>query len=414
MKWFNKLRLVFRMYANRGYVTLVMFGMCAVSFFMIDRVITEFIGNQYEIWQVEESFAVDTADAGNIHFSNSKAEQEVSNTVYEYMRELEQIEFCGYMGNATLMDENDDYVSAILVEKDIIKLGTLGLSESQMEKISNLSDDEVYVLFGWNYRNTFPEGKYVKYCDLDEIREIPVDGVLKKGAKWVHEQVLFGSAFGEKDNFSLDDSIIVVTGSMQKLLNTIYAGHAHDIYFKCQEGDFDEAEGLIKKFCYENDISVFVNNYADEINEKKDKSNILDDSVFVAAIMIIVLAIVSISAANVVYCIMCKRQYGIMMANGMSKSNIIWIILVQNLIVMCLAAVSSWIVRQRSIFGTIFAKELALEKMRILYGNYVAHVYYMPVVLVCLVSLLLIITCAIPIVIIEKNSLADLISGKGA
>ena len=37
MRWYNKLRLVFRIYSRRMFVTMLLFGMCFVSFFMIDR-----------------------------------------------------------------------------------------------------------------------------------------------------------------------------------------------------------------------------------------------------------------------------------------------------------------------------------------------------------------------------------------
>lgn len=49
MRWYNKLRLVFRIYSRRMFVTLLLFGMCFVSFFMIDRVFTGYIGSRYAI-----------------------------------------------------------------------------------------------------------------------------------------------------------------------------------------------------------------------------------------------------------------------------------------------------------------------------------------------------------------------------
>ncbi|MFQ7394267.1 MAG: hypothetical protein ACLRMX_03425 [Lachnospira eligens] len=42
MRWYNKLRLVFRIYSRRMFVTLL-FGMCFVSFFMIDRCLPDIL-----------------------------------------------------------------------------------------------------------------------------------------------------------------------------------------------------------------------------------------------------------------------------------------------------------------------------------------------------------------------------------
>ncbi len=78
---------------------------------------------------------------------------------------------------------------------------------------------------------------------------------------------------------------------------------------------------------------------------------------FIAAIMITVLAVVSIAASNIVYCLMRRKHYGIMLANGMCKADIIWLIAMQNVIVMVLAAVAAWIVRLRAEFETLFPKK---------------------------------------------------------
>jgi len=419
MRWFNKLKIVLRMYVNRVYVTLLLFGMCFVSFFMIDRVIAQYIGSQYEIWQVEKSFGVNTEDAGYIYFNIKDGKQDISNVMYEYVSKLPDIEKCGYIGNTSLFKEEGQYLQAYMIEKDILNFGNLGLSDSQLQEIDKLSDDDVYILVGWNNRNAYSEGDDISYFftidEEDDISRATIKGVLNKGARFIHIDTQFGVAYREKDGFTLDDFAIVIVGSLQKWINTIASSRANTIYIKCKSGEYDNVSSNIKKYAYEQGISnVVVNNYADIINEQKEKSNILDDSVLVAAIMITLLAMVSISAANVVYTLMCKKQYGIMMASGVSKLDIIWIVAVQNIIVMIIAAITSWLVRQRSLFETIFAKSIVEEAPRIYEGYYIAHVYYMPVIMTVSICVLLIITCAIPAIIIGRSSLADLTSGKGA
>ena len=77
MRWYNKLRLVFRIYSRRMFVTLLLFGMCFVSFFMIDRVFTGYIGSRYAIRQTEKEFGVNTADAGYVHFVTRDIKQDI-------------------------------------------------------------------------------------------------------------------------------------------------------------------------------------------------------------------------------------------------------------------------------------------------------------------------------------------------
>ena len=125
-----------------------------------------------------------------------------------------------------------------------------------------------------------------------------------------------------------------------------------------------------------------------------------------------VLAVVSIAASNIVYCLMRRKHYGIMLANGMCKADIIWLIAMQNAIVMVLAAVAAWIVRLRAEFETLFPKKVLEETGRLYEGAYVAHMHYMPVILIISVMILLVISCVIPAVMIGRTSLADMVSGR--
>ena len=45
-------------------------------------------------------------------------------------------------------------------------------------------------------------------------------------------------------------------------------------------------------------------------------------------------------------------------------------------------------------------------------GAYVAHMHYMPVILIISVMILLVISCVIPAVMIGRTSLADMVSGR--
>ncbi|MFQ7394265.1 MAG: hypothetical protein ACLRMX_03415 [Lachnospira eligens] len=113
--------------------------------------------------------------------------------------------------------------------------------------------------------------------------------------------------------------MIVIAGSLKKELEGVDSGYAHEIYFQCESGTFDEVTDKIKKFCYDEGITVNISNYKDEIDKEKEDSSIVDDTVFIAAIMITVLAAVSIAASNIVYCLMRRKHYGIMLANGSAR-----------------------------------------------------------------------------------------------
>ena len=79
---------------------------------------------------------------------------------------------------------------------------------------------------------------------------------------------------------------------------------------------------------------------------------------------------------------------------------------------MVLAAVAAWIVRLRAEFETLFPKKVLEETGRLYEGAYVAHMHYMPVILIISVLILLVISCVIPAVMIGRTSLADMVSGR--
>ena len=94
MRWYNKLKLVFRIYTRRIFVTLLLFGMSYMAFYMTDRVVTKYIGDRYDIWQVERSFSVNPDDSGFIYFVDREQDQTVSSKVCEYMKQLKDIDSC--------------------------------------------------------------------------------------------------------------------------------------------------------------------------------------------------------------------------------------------------------------------------------------------------------------------------------
>ena len=79
---------------------------------------------------------------------------------------------------------------------------------------------------------------------------------------------------------------------------------------------------------------------------------------------------------------------------------------------MVLAAVAAWIVRLRAEFETLFQKRVLEKTGRLYEGAYVAHMHYMPVILIISVMILLVISCVIPAVMIGRTSLADMVSGR--
>ena len=190
MRWYNKLRLVFRIYSRRMFVTMLLFGMCFVSFFMIDRVFTGYIGSRYAIRQTEKEFGVNTADAGYVHFVTRDIKQDISDKVHEYMSTLPEVVRSGYILSETLFEEEDESIQVNIIDKDIAAIGNLMLSEEDKKILENLGEDERIVFAGYNYRKQYHAGDMINCYVDDDIGKIKIGGILKKGAGWIHEDRL--------------------------------------------------------------------------------------------------------------------------------------------------------------------------------------------------------------------------------
>ena len=172
MRWYNKLKLVFRIYTRRIFVTLLLFGMSYMAFYMTDRVVTKYIGDRYDIWQVERSFSVNPDDSGFIYFVDREQDQTVSSKVCEYMKQLKDIDSCGYFISTSLVDgdiDNGDYIGAYIIDKDIIDIGNLKLDQNIRDKVDVLKDDEKIVLLGNFFRKRLNKDKVMQLYEGDEI-----------------------------------------------------------------------------------------------------------------------------------------------------------------------------------------------------------------------------------------------------
>ena len=186
-----------------------------VSFFMIDRVFTGYIGSRYAIRQTEKEFGVNTADAGYVHFVTRDIKQDISDKVYEYMSTLPEVVRSGYILSATLFEEEDEPIQVNIIDKDIAAIGNLMLSEEDKKILENLGEDERIVFAGYNYRKQYHAGDMINCYVDDDIGKIKIGGILKKGAGWIHEDRLFKGSYGKWDNYTLDDSMIVIAGSLR-------------------------------------------------------------------------------------------------------------------------------------------------------------------------------------------------------
>ena len=154
-----------------------------------------------------EEFGVNTADAGYVHFVTRNIKQDISDKVHEYMSTLPEVVRSGYIVSETLFEDEDESIQVNMIDKDIAAIGNLMLSDEDKKILENIGEDERIVFAGYNYRKQYHAGDMINCYVDDDIGQIKIGGILKKGAGWIHEDRLFKGSYGKWDNYTLDDSI---------------------------------------------------------------------------------------------------------------------------------------------------------------------------------------------------------------
>ena len=183
---------------------------------------------------------------------------------------------------------------------------------------------------------------------------------------------------------------------------------ACEYYFVTEPENRSEVYSQIREYALQNAITVQIVNVGDEIEEQIESTGLTSDNSFLATAAFILLAVISMSAVSVVYCILDMKAYGTMSVCGMKKREIISMTLIYNTGLFLVSAVTAWLVRQREVFGSLSPAKSGL--MSLFKENYiVGHMYNIPVLFIGMIVIMALITSIIPAVIISKTQPVEMI-----
>lgn len=410
MKWINKLKLVFRELSGRVFISLLLFGMSIASFYMIDTVMTDYLSDTYAIRRTRNMFNTEPAKVNYIKFIdllNSTTEQ--SDFIREYISELPGITGCGYISSHWSNDLIDGLeVGMVTSEMSLIDMGNLKLTEEQKKELINYNGEYKPVYLGHSYKDKVNIGD-IFTLSLEEEDNCIVMGFLEKGAAWPKRGTLFGES-SDLDSFTLDENGIAFTHDFSVFEN--FGGYASEVYYITEQPNDETVRQQIIDYAVENKISIGIVNCGEVIEEEIADNSITADKTFVAAILLVLLAVTSMTAASVIYCLMNKKNYGTMQVCGMKRRDILWLLAAQNTIIMVVSAVVAWVIRQRELFGGLVPpKEMASAELVYL-KDIVTHNIYIPVLMLVLLVLMLVATSILPAMVIRKMSLIEMLHDK--
>ena len=158
----------------------------------------------------------------------------------------------------------------------------------------------------------------------------------------------------------------------------------------------------------ERNLGVSVINEAEEIANEKELRNITADSSFSAEVLLFLLALISMSSAAIVSCILNRQHMGIMVACGVSKRSIMAINYMENVFVVLIPEIIIWLICQKNIFGKVFMNNIS-ELDMIKYGDWFSHCVAVPIMYLAELVIVTVIAGIVPMFIISRMKVAEVI-----
>ena len=97
------------------------------------------------------------------------------------MSTLPEVVRSGYIVSETLFEDEDESIQVNMIDKDIAAIGNLMLSDEDKKILENIGEDERIVFAGYNYRKQYHAGDMINCYVDDDIGQIKIGGILKKG-----------------------------------------------------------------------------------------------------------------------------------------------------------------------------------------------------------------------------------------
>ena len=292
----------------------------------------------------------------------------------------------------------------IITERSLLMLSNLGLDAAQIAELQNYDGALCPVMVGANLAQTLPVGTTFSLYG-QETEDCIVFGTLPKGAQWIKAGRM--SAY---DGFStlLDDQLLVCPRQYRSMFQVPSdADERNLIYYVCEKAYQDEVFQMVHQTAAECGYAITIRSLGDMADEVRQEYGLTDNKQFISAVMLMALAVTSMSVAVAATCILRKNEFGVMYAFGISMKDIGQMIVWQNVLIAVLSGAAAWLVRKREIYKMYMANGYVMPQEAAAWNW--AHNNMMPLLLVGCMVILAVVSSLVPILMLKKEKPAAMI-----
>lgn len=396
----TNIKIIFKRVLKRPYSILVMIAMCAISFYMFSGELTENVQSLYYVHRIHNMFGIDEEQVGFVQLLKSSNSLETAIEVKNKMNDIQGIKGAGFRSGYTIFSQkSNSEIPIFLFDTSIIESVNVDVDEKTLEEMRQETEYEP-ILLGPDFKGKYELGEVIEY----EYASYKVYGFLKEDSAIYHDFDLFGG-WTNLDLYNLDSAGVVVMDDLtqRESVNSSY------IQFITEKNEFDNVAKELIKYSLDNGIELRVVNRAEEIKNELKEKNILNSDDFYLLVLVGVVTIITITTMSVTYIMLDRRDYGILMINGLKSKSIHLQIILQNLLIVMLGAIIGWMINQKLYYGTLIISQTDININFLYLIYYKTAMIFIPIIM-CLTSVVIVaLSSIIPVYITSKLRLADLV-----
>lgn len=420
------LRLSFREMRKNLFWTILMFFVCIVAMMTIINSITNATSSIYQQKMFENSIGYDMSRVIHLHYSDTKETSEFAETLNDFLDNISDIEGVDSVGRfdqagefflelendpqyrkingAILRNADSKYIEVPGITQIIYAdQAVLHLLKNMMNEYPACSSDAIPVLVSESFAEVMPVGKRITLERTSEVYEVV--GYIDKNLKWFDENDVVRFPMNSADGFFVspfpESSMTDIMSQLSCLHNTYLSIHEDGNLKRITEELSDTAESY--------GFHVTGTTLEEEYEIYKEETSIFVKKQIALAVFISIMAINSVIAVFTTNTLLKKRQYGILLANGYSRRDLLMIIALESMMIIVMSGLTTWFIKLKDLqnsdaLGVSLFRDILLT----------AHMEFtLPsCVLVCFMLVLL--SVILPAINISRFQPSELIGGESS
>ena len=401
------LKILITMIKRNILLSVLLVVMSFISIYMVDESMCNYLYELRIIDVFKNTYSEKTGDINTItqpSSDESKVQQHYD--FLERMKEVDKIKYYGKFGIDNFFPENFDLpdtfkeyntisVQTVVTEPSTLNLGNFYLTQEEKNILKNHKDNIYPIFIGSDMKDFLSLGDILTFKNREE--KFIVAGVLKEGAnapsRW---------GISTYSDTLMDTKMLVCVEDVDKFKNSI----DDYIYYVCDEKDNEEVSSQLRKLSKECNYDIKIENAQESVELWRTVNGMSDNKRFIATVMLLFLAIISVTTVVTAMCMMKTREYGIMYTIGVTFGDIKKLIIFYDILVVLFGSVCAWLLKDYKI-NEMYPNNGEFEFYRNMW--IITHNIIMPVLILICGCIIVLAASYVPLKIMKRKSPAEMI-----